>query len=101
LKTRLSLIRSALKTRPEHLPIDHPERRAGLYVDRTCHSLVWEMREGYRWPERNADNKNSSEQPLDKDNHGPEALGRFFKGHMERFESARKSHQSSIKKRRA
>lgn len=101
LKLRLSMIRSSLKTRPEHLPPDHPERRAGLYVDASCHQLVWEMREGYRWPERNTDNKNSSEMPLDKDNHGPEALGRFFKGHMERYESARKSRQSSVKKRRA
>lgn len=102
LKTRLSLIRASLKTRPEHLPIDHPERRAGLYVDKSCHQLIWEMREGYRWPERNqgADNRNSSEMPLDKDNHGPEALGRFYKGHMERFETARKSRMGSVKKRR-
>lgn len=101
LGVRLGLIRAALKTRPEYLPIDHPERRAGLYVDKTCHQLIWEMREGYRWPERNTDNKNPSELPMDVNNHGPEALGRFFKGHMERFENARKSRQSSVKKRRA
>lgn len=100
LKNRLSLIRSALKMRPDYLPPDHPDRKAGLYIDRSCHSLIWEMREGYRWPERGGDTKNSSENPLDKDNHGPEALGRFFKGHMERFEHARKSRQSSVKKRR-
>lgn len=102
LKTRLSMIRAALKTRPEYLEIGDPERRPGLYVDQTCHQLIWEMREGYRWPEKSsAMERNSSELPLDKDNHGPEALGRFFKGHMERFETARKSRQSSVKKRRA
>jgi hypothetical protein len=56
-----------------------------LKVDRSCTKLIWEMRTGYRWPEKKAQLQNDSENPLDKDNHGPEALGRFFKGHMERF----------------
>jgi hypothetical protein len=101
IKQRLALIRSGLKLRPEHLEYDDPAKQPALFVDRRCGSLIWEMREGYRWPERNNENRNDSELPLDKDNHGPEALGRFYKGHMERFEKARRSRQSSVKKRRA
>lgn len=101
-KLRLSLIRSALKLRPESLPDDHPEKLPGLMVDRSCTMLIWEMREGYRWPERMSDSKNQSELPQDKDNHGVEALGRFFKGHMEKFSGTRRSRQGSINtKRRA
>lgn len=99
IKLRLQLIRSALKRRPEHLPDDHPEKLPGLLVDRSCHKLIWEMREGYRWPESANDMRNISEIPLDIDNHGPEALGRFFKGHMEPFSTigARNSRQSRIR----
>jgi len=94
---RLQLIRSALKTRPESLPEDHPERVPGLVVDASCKDLIWEMREGYRWPESHSDMKNNSEIPLDVDNHGPEALGRFFKGHMEQYSNVgRQSRQSRI-----
>jgi hypothetical protein len=100
IKNRLRLIRSGLKTRPEYLDIGHPDRKPGLIIDKSCHQLIWEMREGYRWPENRNDMKNSSELPLDTDNHGPEALGRFYKGHMERFEGTRKSRQSSVKQER-
>jgi len=41
------------------------------------------MREGYRWPEHKKEQQRSdSENPLDKDNHGVEALGRFFRGYF-------------------
>lgn len=86
LNTRLQLIRRALKMRPEHLPDGHPDKKPALFIDRSCHQLEWEMRQGYRWPEnrlfKSGEGRNPSEQPLDKDNHGPEALGRFFKGFM-------------------
>jgi hypothetical protein len=82
LKTRLSLIRRALKVRYRHLPIDHPDRVPKLQIDRSCQKLGWEMREGYRWPEHRSEQKSDSENPVDKDNHGPEALGRFFRGRM-------------------
>lgn len=105
IKLRLQLIRSALKMRPEHLPDGHPEKSPGLIVDRSCHRLIWEMREGYRWPENHNDMRNLSEIPMDNDNHGPEALGRFFKGHMEQYSSAgnRQSRQGrlSASRRRA
>ncbi len=84
---RIKMIRSALKPRPSHLPEGHPDKKPALLVDRSCTQLIWEMKQGYRWPENKAqkagEGRNASELPLDKDNHGPEALGRFFKGHME------------------
>lgn len=79
LKDRLTLIRSALKTRPLHVPEE--QRKPSLYVDRSCTRLAWECREGYRWPQHKSETTNDSELPMDKDNHGPEALGRFFKGY--------------------
>jgi hypothetical protein len=78
LRTRLSLIRRALKTNQKDLT------RPQLRVDRMkCPKLAWEMRQGYRWPERRSEAKNDTEKPMDKDNHGPEALGRFFKSHFD------------------
>ena len=100
LKTRLSLIRSALKARPTHLPDDHPDKKPQLVIDRSCQQLIWEMREGYRWPENKSDIKNDSEMPMDINNHGPEALGRFFKGHMEGKTDIRPARQSRVRSRR-
>lgn len=82
LKTRLGLIRRSLKVQNQHLPIGDSERRPRLMIDRThCKTLAWEMREGYKWPEHKSEQRNDSENPMDKDNHGTEALGRFFRGH--------------------
>lgn len=96
-KTRLNLIRSALKMRPPHLPDGHPDKRAQLWVDRSCVELIREMGRDYRWPENKSDVKNDSELPMDKDNHGPEALGRFFKGHMEKISDPRRARQSRLR----
>lgn len=82
LRQRLELIWSGLKLRPTHLPDGHPEKKPALTVDRSCKQLAWEMREGYRWPEHRSEVKSESEHPMDKDNHGPEALGRFFRGYF-------------------
>lgn len=100
IKTRIALMRSALKTRPAHLPDGHPEKIPQLRVDRSCTKLTWEMRTGYRWPENRSENRADSEIPLDKDNHGVEALGRFFKGHMERFSDTRRARQGKVRQRR-
>lgn len=100
IKVRLQLIRSALKMRPDYLEDGHPEKKPGLIVDRSCTKLIWEMSEGYRWPEHSSDTKNASENPMDTDNHGPEALGRFFKGHMAGLEKMRSARQSSVARRR-
>lgn len=82
LKTRLALIRQALKEQNDHLPEGHRDRRPTLLVDRSCQGLAWEMREGYRWPEHKSEVSSEKEHPMDKDNHHVEALGRFFRGHF-------------------
>lgn len=83
IKIRLSHIRRAMKVQNLHLPEGDPERRPRLMIDRThCQTLIWEMREGYRWPEHKSEQRSDSENPLDKDNHGVEALGRFFRGYF-------------------
>jgi len=81
IKTRLAMVRKRLKALPEHA--DPEDQQPGLLVDESCTMLIWEMREGYRWPEHRSEIRNESENPLDKDNHGPEALGRFVKGYYE------------------
>lgn len=81
LKTRIAMTRTRLKPRPEGA--DPKDQQAQIVVDRDrCPHLAWEMREGYRWPEHKSDTKNESEIPMDKDNHGPEALGRFIYGYF-------------------
>lgn len=74
LKNRLTLIRRALK---EQIPTTGKRR---LMIDRSCTQLIWEMGSGYRWPEKRSQITSDSEEPMDKDNHGVEALGRFFRG---------------------
>jgi hypothetical protein len=79
LKWRLELIRKHLKLYPEGQPIE--KRHPKFWVDRTCTGLIREMLD-YRYPDKREESVRSMpEAPLDKDNHGPEALGRFFRGH--------------------
>ena len=81
ISTRNAMIRTRLKPRPEHAPPE--EQQAMIVVDKDrCPQLAWEMREGYRWPETKSEARNSSEVPMDKDNHGPEALSRFIYGYF-------------------
>lgn len=80
IRTRNAIIRNKLKVRPEHGPVE--QRQAQILFDFSCKQLIWEMSEGYRWPENRSDIKNDSENPLDKDNHGPEALSRFMYGYF-------------------
>jgi hypothetical protein len=80
LKTRLALIRRSLKISNEHLPPGDPDRVAQLMIDRSCQHLRWEMGTAYKWPEHRSEVRSDSEQPMDKDNHSIEALGRFFRG---------------------
>lgn len=105
LKTRLALIRGKLKPGPERTPsgliIPYEARKPSMYLDRNrCTELAWEMREGYRWPEHKSDTKNDTENPMDKDNHGCEALGRFCKGYLDVVGKARRPRQRKAKVRR-
>lgn len=100
LKTRLSMIRRALKVNnADILPDGHPAKRPTLMIDRNrCKQLAWEMREGYKWPEKRSEQMRSeSENPVDKDNHGVEALGRFFRGHYKAFGASSRSSVSKAK----
>ncbi len=84
LRHRLDAIRNALKP-PEHLrhlAWDHPERLPVLRINRKCKETIREMQE-YRYPETREESSTlSAEQPMKKDDHTPEALGRFFKGYF-------------------
>jgi hypothetical protein len=78
LKWRLEQIRQALKLLPEHGPIE--EKQANLQIDRSCVELIREMN-AYRYPDTKEERGGEApENPLKKDDHGPEALGRFFRG---------------------
>jgi hypothetical protein len=83
LNARLEAIRKALKMRPEHLPDDHPEKRPQLMIDRRCVETIREFND-YRYPksveEAAMSDSNLPEHPMKKDDHTPEALGRFFAG---------------------
>lgn len=79
LKWRLELIRQHLKRVPEDAPDDLREPK--LFIDRSCVELIREMND-YRYPDTKEESlKSAPEQPMDKDDHGPEALGRFFRGY--------------------
>jgi hypothetical protein len=80
LNIRLRMIREALKDVNTHLPTDDPLRHPKLQFDRKCVNTIREMND-YRYPETSKEQKrNPRDLPLDKDNHGPEALGRFYRG---------------------
>lgn len=80
---RLEWIRRFLKMHLGHLPLGHPERVPKMTVHPRCTNLRREMSlYRYRETAEQADqhNRSAPEEPLDKDNHTPEALGRFFRG---------------------
>lgn len=82
LKYRLEAIQEKLKYKNPHLPWGHPERVPFLRFDRSCKYCALEM-DAYRWPEKRTQlhrTKSGVELPMDKDNHTPEALGRWFAG---------------------
>lgn len=80
LKHRLDAIRRALKTGPTHIGTDHPARQPLLKIDRSCTKMIYEMQE-YRYPDKKEESSTlAQEQPMKKDDHTPEALGRFFAG---------------------
>lgn len=81
LRWRIDAIRSALKERHTHLEPDHPERHPRLMFDRRCSRTINDML-NYRYPEKKAERQQlaTPEAPMKKDDHGPEALGRFYAG---------------------
>lgn len=84
LKDRLDAIREALKLSHRHLDADNPFNRPQLLIDRSCEMMIHEFNE-YRYPDSKRDGQNSTkgqENPMKKDDHTPEALGRFFKAYF-------------------
>lgn len=80
LNIRLRYIREALKDRNQHLPYGHAERQPKLLIDRKCTNTIREMND-YRYPQTSKEsNRNPKDEPMKKDDHAPEALGRFYKG---------------------
>lgn len=81
LEVRLRIIRAMLKERNRHLPFGHEDRKPRLFINRKCVNMIREMND-YRYPktreEAEEKNKNAPEKPLKKDDHTPEALGRFM-----------------------
>jgi hypothetical protein len=89
IKDRIDLIRKWLKVVNTHLPEGHVDRQPKLFVDRKCVNTIREM-DAYRYPEKKSDSDaNEKENPLKKDDHCPEALGRFFGGHYGSFGAGR------------
>jgi hypothetical protein len=97
LKHRLEYIRQALKVGPLHARQE--EQAPKLKFDRRrCKGTIFEMNE-YRYPEDKEDtNKEHPEKPLDKDDHGPEALGRFYRGHYGPLSSGTGRARAKVKK---
>lgn len=82
IRDRVDLIRMALKRVPAHLPDTHPEKLPKLLIDRSCVNLIREMN-AYRYPDNKREqDRNNPENPIKKDDHTPEALGRFFMGYF-------------------
>lgn len=80
IRDRIDLIRRHLKIGPDYLEHGSPERAPRLFFDHSCVNSIREMLD-YRYPETKSE-INESENPLKKDDHSPEALGRFFRGHF-------------------
>jgi hypothetical protein len=82
LHDRLDAIREALKLRPKHLPDGHPQKLPQLRVDRKCTNGIREM-QIYKYPDKKEETSTRQQElPMKKDDHFPEALGRFFSGHI-------------------
>lgn len=100
LNDRLDLIRRWLKPAPYELEDGHPEKIPKFLVDRHCPNTIREFND-YRYPEtRNEQGSDPSEKPMKKDDHVPEAVGRFFAGHFgQKFIETEKTRQSKARMR--
>lgn len=78
LKDRLDLIRRWLKPQPDTLEDGHPEKLPKIHFDRSCVNTIREMND-YRYADTKEDAASGPpENPLKKDDHAPEALGRYL-----------------------
>jgi hypothetical protein len=85
LEDRLEWIRRKLHAdeKVSHLGPDHEEWTPQLQIDRRCVNTIREFNT-YRypatWEEAQAKDREAPEAPMKKDDHTPEALGRFMIG---------------------
>jgi hypothetical protein len=81
LKPRIEAIQKKLEFKNGHLAPGNPERVPWLRVDRSCTEFRREM-DAWSWPEKRTQLSSAKgpQLPMDKDNHTPEALGRWFAG---------------------
>lgn len=107
LQDRLNLIRLALKDRVNDTEINKPlwkshppvadKRRPRLMISTKCPHTLFEFGE-YRYPEKKDEQQETSvkrfELPMKKDDHTPEALGRFL---ASRFHSASEQYGGGTK----
>lgn len=98
---RLTHIREALRPTPAHLEPGDPERTPTLRINRRCKNLIREMQD-YRYPDTKEEAGNSHEKPLKKDDHTPEALGRFFAGYYGKpqLRGGTRVHKANVGRRR-
>lgn len=87
LKHRLDSIRQALRPFRKHVENDRPR----ILFDRAgCPNTIQDFL-NYRYPDTKTEqDRNEPELPMKKDDHGPEALGRFFAGHFGTSDKERK-----------
>jgi len=99
LKDRLDLIRRWTGIGPQFIEFEkeHPDWKPKLMFDRSCVNSIREFQD-YRYPESKSE-VNGQENPLKKDDHTPEALGRFFGGHYGHTVSGNKARQRLAKVR--
>lgn len=98
LSERIDLIRRWLKV-PQHLeylPDEHPDKKPKLHFDFSCVETIREMA-AYRYPDNKTEAQNNRENPLKKDDHAPEALGRFFAGHFGHVQERRTAKQRTAR----
>ena len=96
LRDRLDLIRRWIKLDHQFTKEGMPVRAPKLQVDRSCLNLIREMSD-YRYPDKTTDTRNDQENPLKKDDHTPEALGRFMAG---RFAIKQEKHKTRVRRAR-
>lgn len=98
IKHRVDAIRKALVVRNAHLPEGDPTRVPRLQIHRRCTSTIRDML-NYRYPERKtqAVESNAPENPMKKDDHAPEALGRMFASRWGVLRSERKARASAAR----
>lgn len=97
LAARIDAIRKKLKLKFPEKPHDAPGNRPFLMFDRSCRKTINDFLE-YRYPDAPSRlDLNKPENPLKKDDHGPEALGRFMAGFYGTNETEGRSRVSKAK----